>query len=77
MPVIVEWMVESNHDEERMARVEHMVEALQRDTARLTMLTGKLMAVSIENVSTQVERNRRKTDTSNRQQLLFMPKRLV
>jgi hypothetical protein len=60
-------MVESNHDEERMARVEHMVEALQRDTARLTMLTGKLMAVSIENVSTQVERNRRKTDTSNRQ----------
>lgn len=35
-------MVESNHDEERLARVESMVEALQRETAALKAVTGRL-----------------------------------
>jgi len=36
-------MVESNHDEERLARVEQMIEALQRDSAALKVVTGKLV----------------------------------
>lgn len=37
-------MVEYNHDEERLARIEHMVERLQRDETALRLLTGKLIA---------------------------------
>ena len=41
-------MVESNHDEERFARVEHMIEALQRESAALKVLTAKLvLAVAV------------------------------
>jgi len=39
-------MVESNHEEERLARIEQMVERLQRDQAALTILTRKLIAAS-------------------------------
>jgi len=35
-------MVESNHDEERLARAEQMIEALQRDTAALKIRTSRL-----------------------------------
>jgi hypothetical protein len=37
-------MVESNHDEERFARVEHMVEALQRESAALKVAVARLAA---------------------------------
>jgi len=40
-------MVESNQDEERMARVEHMIETLQRDCAALSVVTAKVSAVSV------------------------------
>jgi hypothetical protein len=36
-------MVESNHDEERLVRVEHMIEALQRESAAFKVLTAKLV----------------------------------
>jgi hypothetical protein len=36
-------MVESNHAEERIARVEHMVERLQRESAALKGITAKLV----------------------------------
>jgi hypothetical protein len=36
-------MVESNHDEERMARIEHMIEGLQRKSAALEVLSAKLV----------------------------------
>jgi hypothetical protein len=38
-------MVESNHDEERLARIEHMVERLPREQAATGILTAKLVAV--------------------------------
>ena len=34
-PMLPGFMVESNHDEERFARVEQMIEALQRESAAL------------------------------------------
>ncbi len=37
-------MVEYNHDEERLARIEQMVERLQREQAVLRRLTEKLIA---------------------------------
>jgi hypothetical protein len=47
-------MVEKNNDEERLARIEHMVEALQRaDAARkrrsttLNVVTGALLLVNV------------------------------
>jgi hypothetical protein len=36
-------MVESNNDEERLARVEHMIEKLQRQSATLKAVTEKLV----------------------------------
>ena len=36
-------MVESNHDEERLARVEQMIEALQRESAALKVVTAELV----------------------------------
>jgi hypothetical protein len=38
-------MVESNHDEERLARTEHMVESLQREMAALKAVRRKCTAV--------------------------------
>lgn len=35
-------MVESNHDEERLARIEHMVEGLQRESVALQLVTAKI-----------------------------------
>jgi hypothetical protein len=35
-------MVESNHDEERLARAEQMIEALQRESAALQLVTAKI-----------------------------------
>ena len=55
-------MVESNHDEERLARIEHMVERLQREQAALTILTGKLaaaVAVAKPSVLITYDRQRR------------------
>ena len=36
-------MVESNHDEERLARIEHLVEELQRESAAQKIITTKLL----------------------------------
>ena len=41
-------MVEHNHDEERLARIEHMVERLQREQTALTILTAKLSAADVK-----------------------------
>jgi hypothetical protein len=41
-------MVEHNHDEERLARIEHMVERLQREQTALTILTAKLIAADFK-----------------------------
>ena len=38
-------MVESNHDEERLARIEQMIEALQREQVAIRLATAKLVAV--------------------------------
>lgn len=41
-------MVESNHTEERLARIEHMLETLQRESAATKMITAKLvLAVAV------------------------------
>jgi len=37
-------VVESNHDEERIARIERMVEALQRESAALKIVTARLVS---------------------------------
>jgi hypothetical protein len=37
-------MAEYNHDEERLARIEQMVERLQREQTALKLLTGNLFA---------------------------------
>jgi hypothetical protein len=36
-------MVETNNDEERLARVEHMIEKLQRQSVTLNAVTAKLV----------------------------------
>jgi hypothetical protein len=36
-------MVESNHAEERIARVERMIESLQRESVALKVITAKLV----------------------------------
>jgi hypothetical protein len=38
-------MVESNHEEERLARIEHMIETLQRESAALRVALGTLATV--------------------------------
>jgi len=38
-------MVEYNHDEERFARIEKMVETLQRESRALRIVTARLAAV--------------------------------
>jgi hypothetical protein len=54
-------MVESNHDEERMARVEHMIENLQRQTAALKVVTSKLVvAVAVLTPSSRRRPHHRK-----------------
>jgi hypothetical protein len=45
-------MVESNHDDERLARIEDMVERLQREQAASRIVTARLVeavAVAAEN----------------------------
>jgi len=36
-------MVERNHDEERLARIEHLVEELQRESAAQKIITTQLL----------------------------------
>jgi len=38
-------MVESNHDEERIARIEQMIETLQREQTAIRVATANLVAV--------------------------------
>ncbi|HXD15406.1 MAG TPA: hypothetical protein VN654_00210 [Vicinamibacterales bacterium] len=57
-------MVERNHDQERFARIEEMVERLQREQAAQTILTGKLIAAAVTKPSSVLvtyDRTRRKT----------------
>jgi hypothetical protein len=39
------FMVESNNDEERLARIEKMIEALQRESDTVKSVAGKLIDV--------------------------------
>jgi hypothetical protein len=57
-------MVESNRDEERVARIEQMVERLQREQASLTVLTGKLIAAAVTKPSVLVTYNRTRRKTA-------------
>jgi hypothetical protein len=41
-------MVESNHDEERLARIEHMLESLQRESAAFKLVASELIAVAVQ-----------------------------
>ena len=41
-------MVESNHGEERLARIEQMLETLQRESAATKVMTAKIIAVVVE-----------------------------
>jgi len=41
-------MVESNHEEERLVRIEHLVERLQREQAALTLLTARRIAANVK-----------------------------
>lgn len=52
-------MVESNHDEERLARIEQMIERLQRESAINKVLTGKLV-VAVAALTTKIVPARRK-----------------
>ena len=57
-------MVESNRDEERLARIEQMVERLQREQTALKLLTEKLIAAAVTKPSSVLvthDRTRRKT----------------
>jgi len=57
-------MVEYNHEEERFARIEQMVERLQRQQVALTILTGKLIAdvaVAKSSMLVTYDRTRRQT----------------
>lgn len=53
-------MVESNHDEERLARIEHMVEHLQREHAVNRIVTAKL----VEAVAVVAEDSQKRTAAS-------------
>ena len=60
-------MVEYNHDEERLARIEHMVERLQREQASLRLLTGKLIAaVAVAKPSVVIAYDRRRRQNPSR-----------
>ncbi len=52
-------MVESNHEEERLARIEQMIEQLQRETALNKVLTGKL-AIAVAVLTPKAAPTRRK-----------------
>jgi hypothetical protein len=41
-------MVESNHDEERLARIEHMLESLQGEAAAFKIVASKLIALAVQ-----------------------------
>jgi hypothetical protein len=51
-------MVECNHSEERLARVEQMIEALQREAAATKRVTAKLV-VSVAALTPQPPVNRK------------------
>jgi hypothetical protein len=53
-------MVESNHDEERLARIEDMVERLQRENAASRIVTARL----VEAVAVVAETTRKLTAAS-------------
>jgi hypothetical protein len=40
-------MVESNHDEERLARIEHMLERLQRETLEFRRLIPSAVSLKL------------------------------
>ena len=41
-------MVERNNDEERLVRIEHILEALQRESAEFRAIAAKLASVLVE-----------------------------
>ena len=51
-------MVESNRDEERLARIEHMVEALQRESDALKVVTARLVELSLPSDSLSIHLRR-------------------
>jgi hypothetical protein len=54
-------MVESNHDEERLARIEVMVEALRREHEALKAVTAKMIHVVETRLAVNLPEHRRAT----------------
>jgi methionine synthase II (cobalamin-independent) len=54
-------MVESNHDEERLARIEAMLEALQRENEALKVVTAKMIQVVETRLAVNLPEHRRAT----------------
>ena len=55
-------MVETNHDEERLARIERMIEALQRESETMKTVTAKIIDVVQVSLKRDAIRQRRRTD---------------
>lgn len=61
-------MVQSDHDEGRLARIDHLVETLQRETAALRVDTAILAAVTAVVTHESPRPQRRKADAQGQQQ---------
>jgi hypothetical protein len=55
-------MVETAHDEERLARIEQMIEALQRESGTMKTVTAKIIDVVQVSLKRDSIRPRRRTD---------------
>jgi hypothetical protein len=55
-------MVETNHDEERLARIEQMIETLQRESGTMKTVTGKIIDIVQVSLKRDAIRHRRRTD---------------
>jgi hypothetical protein len=61
-PILPAMMVEKNHDEERFARIEQMIETLQQEPGTLRTATGKMIDVGQVSLKRDAIRRRRRTD---------------
>ena len=59
-------MVEKNNDEERLARIERLIEALQRESGTMKAVTKKLIDIAQVSLKREAIRQRRRTDARPR-----------
>jgi hypothetical protein len=55
-------MVETNLNEERLARIEQMIETLQRESGTMKTVTGKIIDIVQVSLKRDGIRHRRRTD---------------